>query len=320
MAIYHLSTKPIKRSSGRSATASAAYRAGVEISDKRTGLTHDYTKRSGVVLSDCFAMQGNEKVGIDRSQLWNAAEAAEKRKDGRTAREIVINLPHELNEQQRTQLVDDFAQSIAKQYRCAVDYAIHTPDKQGDQRNHHAHIMVTTRHIEIGNHGVKLGNKTALELSNRKLKELDLPKTQDQIKQMRKDWAEHTNRMLEKNGLDLRIDHRSHKERGLELQPTVKMGWQASAMERRGITTDKGDLNRQIKADNQQRVVLQAELSAFKEAESEIALAKEQAQSVQDFKSEYEQFKQQMQAEKQAQLDKQQELEKPNRNDRGMEL
>ena len=323
MAIYHLSTKPVKRSSGRSATASSAYRAGVELTDERTGTKHDYTKRGGVVTADCFAIQNNKKVSLSRGELWNKAEQAENRKDARTAREIVINLPHELDKDARIKLVDDFAQDLAKKYNCGVDYAVHLPDKEGDQRNHHAHILMTTRAVELDQNGnIELTDKTSLELSNRKLKELNLPKTQEQIKSLRAEWAELTNERLAQYGIDARIDHRSFEEQGIDKQATVKMGWRATALERRGIKTDVGDLNRQIKADNAQRADLRAELSAFKEAQAEIELIKEQAQGMQDFKSEYEQYKQQLEQERQqqAELAKQQELEqRHHNNDRGFE-
>ena len=330
MAIYHLSTKPVKRSSGRSATASSAYRAGVELTDERTGTKHDYTKRGGVVTADCFAIQNNQKVSLSRGELWNKAEQAENRKDARTAREIVINLPHELDKDARTKLVDDFAKQLAEKYSCGVDYAIHLPDKQGDQRNHHAHILMTTRAIEIDKNGdFDLTNKTSLELSNAKLKELNLPKTQEQIKALRAEWAELTNERLAEHGIDERIDHRTLEEQGIDRQATVKMGWQATALERKGIRTDVGDLNRQITADNAQRAELKAELSAFKEAQAEIAIIKEQAQGIQGFKSEYEQFKQQMEQERlqqaeierqQAELAKQQQATERNySNDKGFE-
>ena len=322
MAIYHLSTKPIKRSSGRSATASSAYRAGVELADERTGKNHDYTKRSGVVMSDCFAIKNNEKVSLSRGELWNKAELAENRKDARTAREIILNLPHDLDKQSRQNLVDDFAQHLAKKYDCGVDYAIHLPDKEGDQRNHHAHIMMTTRHIEIGQDGqIELKDKTPLELSNRKLKELELPKTQEQITELRQSWADLANERLAEHGIDARIDHRTLEEQGIDRQATIKMGWEAMQAERAGIRTPKGDINRQIRADNAQRADLRAELSAFKEAQAEIELIKEQTQGMQDFKSEYEQYKQQLEQERQqqAELAKQQELENQRTlsNDRG---
>ena len=117
MAMFHLSTNPIKRSAGRSATASAAYRAGCKIEDNRTGLKHDYSKKQGIVKTDCFIFSNGQKLNIDRAELWNAAEKAEKRKDGRTAREVIINLPHELSEEQRQSLVEDFTKDISKKYK-----------------------------------------------------------------------------------------------------------------------------------------------------------------------------------------------------------
>lgn len=276
MAIFHLSTKPVKRSSGRSATASAAYRAACEIEDKRTGVTHDYSKKSGVVNSEAFVVIRGEKVAVDRAQLWNAAEFAEKRKDARTAREIVINLPHELSKELRQNLVEDFTEYVAQKYNVAIDYAIHEPDKHGDNRNHHAHILMTTREATLKNGSVELGKKTSLELSNTKLKTLDMPKTQEQIVSLRESWATMTNDYLSFANVDARIDHRSFEEQGLSIKPTIKLGWEASALERSGIATDRGDFNRAIRADNLQIVNLENEIVDLRQAlkQSEIQLPK----------------------------------------------
>lgn len=276
MAIFHLSTKPIKRSSGRSATASAAYRAACEIEDKRTGVTHDYSKKTGVVNSEAFVVIRGEKVAVDRAQLWNAAEFAEKRKDARTAREIVINLPHELSKELRQNLVEDFTEYVAQKYNVAIDYAIHEPDKHGDNRNHHAHILMTTREATLKNGSVELGKKTSLELSNTKLKTLDMPKTQEQIVSLRQSWATMTNDYLSFANVDARIDHRSFEEQGLSIKPTIKLGWEASALERSGIATDRGDFNRAIRADNLQIVNLENEIVDLRQAlkQSEIQLPK----------------------------------------------
>lgn len=276
MAIFHLSTKPIKRSSGRSATASAAYRAACEIEDKRTGLTHDYSKKSGVVNSEAFVVVDGEKVAVDRAQLWNAAEFAEKRKDARTAREIVINLPHELSKELRQNLVEDFTEYVAQKYNVAIDYAIHEPDKHGDNRNHHAHILMTTREATLKNGSVELGKKTSLELSNTKLKTLDMPKTQEQIVSLRESWATMTNDYLSFANVDARIDHRSFEEQELSIKPTIKLGWEASALERSGMATDRGDFNRAIRADNLQIVNLENEIVDLRIAlkQSEIQLPK----------------------------------------------
>ena len=249
MAIYHLSTKPVSRSSGRTATASIAYRAGIAIKDERTGKEHDYTKRSGVVSTRLHTPNG---LNIERNELWNLAETTETRKNSRTAREIVVNLPYELSGRERIMLVNEFAKDLATQYGVAVDVAVHTPDAQGDNRNHHAHIMLTTRKLERLESGrVALTSKSQLEMSNTQLKERNLPTASDELKLIRKQWADLTNKHLKEANVDARIDHRSHKDRGLEQLPTQKLGWEASAMERKGIATDKGDYNRMVKAFNQ---------------------------------------------------------------------
>ena len=97
MAIYHCSTKTVNRSSGRTAVASSAYRAGEKLEDERTGLTHDFTRKNGVVHSEIIS---NLDTEIDRGELWNLAEKTENRKDARTAREWVIALPDELDADQ----------------------------------------------------------------------------------------------------------------------------------------------------------------------------------------------------------------------------
>ena len=249
MAIYHLSTKPISRSSGRTATASIAYRAGIAIKDERTGKEHDYTKRSGVVSTQLHTPNNLE---IKRNELWNLAEAAETRKNSRTAREIVVNLPYELSTGERKALVNDFAQDLANKYGVAVDVAVHLPDAEGDNRNHHAHIMLTTRKLERLESGkIALTSKSQLEMSNTQLKERGLPSARDELKLIRKQWADMTNERLENARIDARIDHRSHKDRGLDQLPTQKLGWKASELERKGIATEKGNYNRMVKEYNQ---------------------------------------------------------------------
>ena len=109
MAIYHCSTKTVNRSSGRTAVASSAYRAGEKLEDERTGLTHDFTRKDGVAHSEIIS---NLDIEIDRGELWNLAEKTENRKDARTAREWVIALPDELDADQRKDLAKDFARSL----------------------------------------------------------------------------------------------------------------------------------------------------------------------------------------------------------------
>ena len=236
MAIYHLSMKPIARSGGRSAVASAAYRASQKLTNERDGLTHDFTRRGGVEHVEIVIPKDSKADwALDRSTLWNKAEAAEKRKDARVAREIEVALPHELTAAQRLELTREFAQGLADRYGIAVDFAIHSPHGATDVRNHHAHIMLTTRKVEASG----LGEKTELELENKKLIALGLPTSHDQLRDIRMDWEQRANRHLALAGHDIRIDHRSHRDCGLEIEPTQHIGVHASQMDRRGKEVDR---------------------------------------------------------------------------------
>ena len=140
--------KPISRASGRSAVASAAYRAGEFLTNERDGITHDFTRRDGVEHSEIVLPEGvSAEWALDRSALWNAAERAEKRKDARVAREFEIALPHELSQDERLETARAFARDLADRYGAAVDFAIHAPHAPSDVRNHHAHVMMTTRKV-----------------------------------------------------------------------------------------------------------------------------------------------------------------------------
>ena len=172
MAIYHCSTKTVNRSSGRTAVASSAYRAGEKLEDERTGLTHDFTRKDGVAHSEILS---NLDIEIDRAELWNLAEKTENRKDARTAREWVIALPDELDADQRKDLAKEFARSLVDRYDVIADLAIHEPSKGGNDKNHHAHIMLTTRKAELDtDNKLTLTTKTDIELSNAKRKSLGM--------------------------------------------------------------------------------------------------------------------------------------------------
>jgi Ti-type conjugative transfer relaxase TraA len=236
LAIYHLSMKPMSRSSGRSAVAAAAYRSGQKLTNERDGLTHDFTRKGGIAHSEIVTPEGSKADWArDRSRLWNAAEHSEKRKDARVAREVEIALPHELTADQRLALTREFAQGLANRFGVAVDFSIHTPDSKTDERNHHAHIMMTTRKVEASG----LGEKSTLELENKKLIALGLPTSHDQLRDIRSDWEERANRRLALAGHDIRIDHRSHEACGIDLEPTQHVGVHACKMDRRGKPVDR---------------------------------------------------------------------------------
>lgn len=258
MAIYHASTKPIARSAGRSAVAAAAYRAGAELVDARTGLVHDYTRKGGVERTEILTPDG---LGCERNALWNAAELAEKRKDARTAREWIIALPSELDAEQRAALARDFAQALVTWYGVAADLAIHAPDREGDHRNHHAHILTTTRQVSRGPDGALiLGDKALIELSDKALRERGLRAAADEVKAVRELWERTANAALERAGVEARIDARSLQAQGMDREATQHLGPVASEMERRGKESDRGDGNRLVLANNAERVRLAAEI------------------------------------------------------------
>lgn len=240
MAIYHLSAKPVQRSQGRSGTAAAAYRAGVCLKDERTGEIHDYTRKQGVEYSEIITPNGES---VDREQLWNLAEKAEKRKDGTPAREYEIALPDELGEKQRLELARSFAGYLAKRHGCVVDLAVHAPGKDGDHRNHHAHLLCTTRRFEPGG---GLGEKCDVELSDRDRTKKGLPGRKAELDTTREHWERLANQALERAGRSDRIDHRSLAEQGLKRKPSIHLGPTVTVMERRGLQTDRGDHNRQV--------------------------------------------------------------------------
>jgi hypothetical protein len=219
VAIYHLSVKTISRSAGRSATAAAAYRAGVKIADERTGDVHDYTRKGGVESAELVLPAGAPEWATDRAALWNAAEQSETRKNSTVAREFEVALPAELSPAERRGLAVAFGQELAERHGCAVDVAIHAPGKEGDNRNHHAHILCTTRRLTPEGFGAKT-------------RELDDQKT-GEVTRWRGRWAELANEALERAGSTERVDHRSLKAQGIERDPLPHLGPAAAGFERR---------------------------------------------------------------------------------------
>lgn len=219
MASFHLSVKTVGRSAGRSATAAAAYRSGDKIRDEQTGEIHDYRRKAGVESADLILPAGSPDWANDRGQLWNAAEVSEKRKNSTVAREFEIALPSELSPDERRQLAHDFAREIVERHGCAADVAIHAPGEKGDNRNHHAHILCTTRRLTPDGFGEK-----TRELDEKKSGEVD---------RWRERFAQLQNRSLERAGVAQRVDHRTLEAQGVDRVPTVHLGPAAKAIEER---------------------------------------------------------------------------------------
>jgi len=197
----------------------------------RDGVTHDYRRKRGVEHSEVVLPEGlKADWAYDRSALWNAAEASEKRKDARVAREFEVSLPHELTEEEREELTRTFARDLANRHGAAVDFAIHSPHGHTDNRNHHAHILMTTRKVLAEG----LGEKTSIERENQWLLNRNLPTSHAQLKSIRQAWEQHINVHLARSGHSIRVDSRSHRARGIEVEPTQHVGVHATQMERQG--------------------------------------------------------------------------------------
>ena len=232
--------KPVSRSSGRSAVAAAAYRAGADLFDERAGQAHDYSRKEGVELSEIVLPDGMEADWAqDRETLWNAAEAAERRRDARVAREFEVALPEEVAALEREDLARSFAELLADRYGTAVDIAVHAPSRDGDGRNHHAHLLMTVREV----HADGFGGKAEIEWENRRLKAEGLPVAQEQLRALRRDWERLANGSLAAAGLDVRVDCRSHSDRGLHVLPSEHVGVHATQMARAGMEVARARLD-----------------------------------------------------------------------------
>ncbi len=252
MAIYYFNASVISRSAGRSATASAAYRAAEKIKDSRTGEIHDYRKKKGVDEKFILAPDSAPSWARDRSSLWNKVEEVERRKDSQLAREIQLAIPVELNRNQQIELVKEYSLDLLVKEGMIADVAFH----ELNSHNPHAHIMLTMR--EIDQEGFKK-NK------NRDWNKREL------LGKQREAWSAYANVALEKAGIEEKIDHRTLEEQGINRIPQIHLGSAVTAMMKRGIETDKGNQWKEIAEKNKQIERLERSLVMV---ESEIASEK----------------------------------------------
>ena len=199
----------ISRSQGRSATAASAYRVAERIEDRRTGLTFDYAARGGVDYTEILAPDHAPDWVRDRSELWNRVEEAETRKNSQVAREVRVALPDELTHAQRVALVRDYAQTQFVDRGMVADIALHAPGREGDERNHHAHILLTTREVDTEGFTTKNRDWNKVEV----------------LEGWREAWARDSNAALERAGIEDRVDHRTlvaQRDEALELASAAR--------------------------------------------------------------------------------------------------
>ena len=227
MRVFELTAhlQKFSRAEGRSATAAAAYRSCSAIPCEREGLMHDYRQKGGLEASRIVLPAGAPAWASDRVALWNAAELRERNgKRGRnadafkaravTAREIMFGFPAELSEGGRLAVADRIARHLVEVHGVATDLAIHQPGKEGDQRNHHCHMMLTSRRLTVDG----LGEKTR-EWDGFKSGSAALVALRAFLAQTMNDALAH-----EGKGAEVYVEHRSLKARGSGRAPQKHMG------------------------------------------------------------------------------------------------
>ena len=260
MALFHFHATQVKRSSGQSAVASAAYRAGERLYSERYGEFSDYTRKGGVVCSDIFLPPQAPVEYQDRATLWNAVEQAERGKKAQLAYSFDIALQNEFSLEENIALARQFVSEQLVSRGMVADFAIHQPDKEdGGISNPHFHVLCPIRPIQVdGKWGQKQRRVYRLDENGNRLLDEDgkplfdaVPTTDwgrpETLEQWRAAWADLCNAKFAEKGLSCRIDHRSYARQGLDLLPTVHEGPAVRQMEASGISTDKGDLNRWIR-------------------------------------------------------------------------
>ena len=278
MALYHFHVEQIKRSEGRTAVASAAYRAGEKLHNLWDGETHDYTKKGGVILAEIMLPEHAPQRFSDRYTLWNEVERVEKRYDAQLAYSFDMALQNEFSLEENIELAREFVQKYFVSDGMIVDLAIHHPDREeGGIPNPHFHVLVPIRPLNAdGTWGAKQHRVYHLDEAVNRIKDKNgkwifdavsttnwgRPETLDL---WREAWADMVNARFEEKGLDCRIDHRSYVDQGLDLIPTVNEGPHVRKMEKKGIRTEKGELNRWIKATNRMIRSMRATIAALKE-------------------------------------------------------
>jgi Ti-type conjugative transfer relaxase TraA len=239
VAIYHLSAKVISRADGRSAVAAAAYRAAEDLYDERLGRSHDFTNKAGVVHSEILLPEGAPERLLDRAALWNAVEAGETRKDAQLAREIEISLPRELDQAEAIRLARDFVREQFVARGMVADLNVHWGRTADGEEQPHAHVMLTMRDVGPGGFGKKARawNRTEVLVG------------------WRERWAALANARLVELGHDIRIDHRSHAEQDIGLEPQNKIGPAGARREARGEDAERAAEHEELARRNGERII-----------------------------------------------------------------
>jgi Ti-type conjugative transfer relaxase TraA len=239
VAIYHFSAKVISRANGSSAVAAAAYRSASRLEDERLGRAHDFTNKAGVVHSEILAPEGSPERWQDRATLWNEVEATEVRKDAQLAREVEFAIPREMSQADGVKLARDFVQREFVDKGMVADLNVHWDVGDDGSPKPHAHVMLTMREAKADGFGGKVRDWNDTEL----------------LSHWREAWSDHVNARLAELGIDARIDHRSFKDQGLDLEPQNKIGPAGARRNDRGEAAERAEEHRQIARRNGERII-----------------------------------------------------------------
>jgi hypothetical protein len=255
MAIFHSHLQIITRGIGKSSVGAAAYRSGDALFNEYDGTSHDYGRKGGIIHTEIFLPEFAPREYADRNTLWNAVEKIEKQKNAQLAREINVALPKELTLEQNLSLIRKYVAENFVNSGMVADVAVHIKDED----NPHAHIMLTMRPFKPdGSWDAK-----AHKVNGKKVCTTDWNE-HSKATEWRESWANLCNEYLAAGGYSDRIDHRSYTEQGIDQIPTVHLGVSATQMERRGIRTERGDINRAVAVGNSELRQLRARIMKTK--------------------------------------------------------
>jgi Ti-type conjugative transfer relaxase TraA len=239
VAIYHFTAKIIGRGHGRSAVAAAAYRSASELDDQRQGQSFDYSDKPHVVHSEIILPEGAPTWMGDRSQLWNAVELGEKRKDSQVAREVEFAIPRELSQAEGIALAREFVRREFVTRGMVADLNVHW-----EEDNPHAHVMLTMREVNGQGFGAKVAAWNRVEL----------------LKEWREHWADRANEHLHRAGYDMHIDHRSYRDQGVVLEPTSHLGKAVDEMRARGEYAERARRLEEVRERNAEKIEQKPEI------------------------------------------------------------
>lgn len=258
---FHFNISMVSRGKGKSAVESSAYNAREKITNEWDGITHDYHNKKDLLYKEILLPENAPEEFLERKNLWNSIELFEKAINAQLARNFIIELPKELSLEENKKLISEFIKENFVSKGMIVDLAIHDESQKGNN-NIHAHIMTTLRPLnEDGSWGQKSkkeyvfdeeGNPILLKNGKQKTRKIELTdwNKRTNAEKWRANYADICNKYLEENAIEKRLDHRSYERQGREEIPTIHLGASASALERKGIKTEKGDINREIKKHN----------------------------------------------------------------------